>query len=285
MKRLTTWMGIALATCLFVGIMVSVAIADAVYLEFPTDIFYKATNTYYDNWYTLDFDASSWFYAIRHDHYFSDPWIKAATVGNNTYFRHELNFTYMDLVPAGGTIDKVYVKIMANSEFDFWFNGFPGGGENTSNTGPLVLFDVTNQFNPTGKNIIAINARCPASNSAQVYAVLRVDMTTTPLPVSVAERPPAITQRRVEVSSYPNPFNPGTSLRYAVPAEGYTTLTIFDSSGRVVRTLVSEYKAEGAYNTTWDGKNDAGTEVQSGTYFCELSTAAGKATGKAVLIK
>ena len=284
MRRLTTWMGVALSTCLFVGIMVSMAIADTVYLEFPTDTFYKATNTYYDNWYALDFDASSWPYAIRHEHYFADPWIKAATVGNNTYFRHELKFTYMDLVPAGGTIDKVYVKIMANSEFDFWFNGSPRGGENTSKAGPLVLFDVTSQFNPTGKNIIAINARCPASNSAQVYAVLRIDMSMLPI-ISVAEHPPAITQRRGEVSSYPNPFNPGTSLRYGVPTEGFAILRILDSSGRVVRTLVSEYRAEGTYEATWDGKNDAGREVESGTYFCELATAAGKATGKVVLIK
>ncbi|MBN1505157.1 MAG: T9SS type A sorting domain-containing protein [Candidatus Eisenbacteria bacterium] len=259
------------------------------YLEFPTDTYWKATTTFYENWYALDYNDSAWPFAVRHEHYFAEPWIKSTETGNSAYFRHELNFTYMELIPPDGSIDRVTLKVMANSEFDLWFNGLPAScGEYTELTGPLVVYDVSHAFNSTGKNVIAINARCPASNSAQIYAVLRVDMTANPpCYVAVAMPPgsPAVALAEPEVRAFPNPSNPATLLSYTVPSPGLTTLRIFDASGRLVRTLLSEYRDSGTYSVSWDGKNDASDEVESGVYFCEIAAAGATGSTKCAIVR
>jgi len=67
-------------------------------------------------------------------------------------------------------------------------------------------------------------------------------------------------------SNYPNPFNPSTQMRYAIPRSGIVNLSIYDLRGQPVRTLVSEHKQAGEYDKSWDGKNDSGLDVASGIY-------------------
>jgi flagellar hook assembly protein FlgD len=62
-------------------------------------------------------------------------------------------------------------------------------------------------------------------------------------------------------------------------------LTIFDSSGRRVRTLVDETQAAGLRETTWTGRNDAGQPVSSGVYFYVLEAGRTRLTKKLVLLK
>ena len=72
--------------------------------------------------------------------------------------------------------------------------------------------------------------------------------------------------------NYPNPFNPTTSIRFELPRDKAVSLTIFDVSGRIVKTLVdNQQMAEGAHEMQWDGTNDAGASVASGTYLYRLS--------------
>jgi flagellar hook assembly protein FlgD len=62
-------------------------------------------------------------------------------------------------------------------------------------------------------------------------------------------------------------------------------VTIFDSRGRRVRTLVDERQAPGTYTVAWDGRDSDGKQLASGVYFHRFE-AAGKAhQGKMVLVK
>lgn len=77
--------------------------------------------------------------------------------------------------------------------------------------------------------------------------------------------------------NYPNPFNPSTTLRYHLPEDTEVTLTIYNLLGQKVRTLVQGRKAAGVHTVRWDGTNDAGALVASGTYLVRL--AAGEFVG------
>jgi hypothetical protein len=71
--------------------------------------------------------------------------------------------------------------------------------------------------------------------------------------------------------NYPNPFNPETQIWYTLHKAGDVNLTIYDLTGKKVRTLVNKYYAAGIHNVTWDGLNDNGNEVSSGTYIYQLA--------------
>ena len=75
--------------------------------------------------------------------------------------------------------------------------------------------------------------------------------------------------------SYPNPFNPSTTIEFQIPvvdqaAEVSTSLRIYDMSGRLVRTLVNQNLSPGYYTELWNGLNDSGSKVSSGVYFYTL---------------
>jgi hypothetical protein len=82
----------------------------------------------------------------------------------------------------------------------------------------------------------------------------------------------------------PNPFNPETVIRYDVPAPGGTVnLSVYDVSGRLVRTLVDAVQTAGRHSVRWNGKNGQGLSVASGVYFC-LMTAPGFAEQRKLVI-
>jgi hypothetical protein len=68
----------------------------------------------------------------------------------------------------------------------------------------------------------------------------------------------------------PNPFNPATTIEYAVPEDTYARLDVYDMSGRKVRTLVDQQVTAGEHFVRWDARNDAGERVASGTYVYRL---------------
>ena len=78
--------------------------------------------------------------------------------------------------------------------------------------------------------------------------------------------------------NYPNPFNPETWIPYQTTEDGNVNIRIFNSQGRLVRTLDLGRKGPGFYMSRsnaayWDGRNDAGEEVSSGIYFYHLQAA------------
>ncbi len=86
--------------------------------------------------------------------------------------------------------------------------------------------------------------------------------------------------------NYPNPFNPSTTIRYSVPAPGGAVrLRIYDLSGRLVRTLVSEERAGGEYAAVWFGRDDSGREMGSGVYFYRLEIGSESFERKMVMLK
>jgi subtilisin-like proprotein convertase family protein len=84
----------------------------------------------------------------------------------------------------------------------------------------------------------------------------------------------------------PNPFNPATTISFAVPANaGLVTLSIYDVSGRKVNTLEQGNLPAGQYSRVWHGRDDTGRQVSSGVYFYKLSGAGFSQTRKMVVLQ
>jgi hypothetical protein len=70
--------------------------------------------------------------------------------------------------------------------------------------------------------------------------------------------------------NYPNPFNAGTTVEYALPGAREVRLAVFDATGSLVRTLEEGTRDPGRHVVPWDGRNDQGILVASGAYFTRL---------------
>jgi len=83
----------------------------------------------------------------------------------------------------------------------------------------------------------------------------------------------------------PNPFNPATTLRFALPSSGHVDLRILDVRGALVTVLRSEVFEAGEHQITWNGTDRSGRSVGSGIYYAMLVTDDGSLTKKMLLVK
>ncbi|GJM45043.1 MAG: hypothetical protein DHS20C21_18850 [Gemmatimonadota bacterium] len=110
--------------------------------------------------------------------------------------------------------------------------------------------------------------------SANESAVVQ---TTTDIRPSEGLRPFALS------AAIPNPFAASTDVRFTLPSPSEHSLTVFDVSGRRVRTLSSGRLPAGPHTVSWDGLNDTGRSMPSGVYFLSLRADAGELRQRAVL--
>ncbi len=83
----------------------------------------------------------------------------------------------------------------------------------------------------------------------------------------------------------PNPFNPQTDIKFSLPRDANVQLKLYDVSGRLVRSLVSETMTAGTHSVRWTGRDDAGKSVASGTYFMRLSADGDVSVKSMVLVR
>jgi hypothetical protein len=103
----------------------------------------------------------------------------------------------------------------------------------------------------------------------ELTALQGLDLTAAPLPA--AER---------SLVAAPNPFNPATTLRFALAAAGPARLEVFDLAGRRVATLCDGHLAAGPHAIAWQPE-----DLGSGLYLARLTTAAGTTTARLTLLE
>ena len=87
------------------------------------------------------------------------------------------------------------------------------------------------------------------------------------------------------LQNFPNPFNPETRIRYELPTAAQIMLEVFDVSGRLVRTFSMNQQEAGAHEVVWNGKDNSGATVASGTYFYRMVIDGAASTKKMLLIR
>ena len=92
------------------------------------------------------------------------------------------------------------------------------------------------------------------------------------------------------LQNYPNPFNPETWIPYQLSEDTPVSISIYDTTGQLVRTLSLGFQSAGFYNSQgraayWDGRNELGERVASGIYFYQLTTPAFQQTRRLVIVK
>lgn len=81
-------------------------------------------------------------------------------------------------------------------------------------------------------------------------------------------------------ANYPNPFNPTTTINFAIPENVHVTLQVYDAIGNLVLTLVNESKSAGNYDITFDA-----AKLSSGVYYYRLQAGQFLQTKKLILMK
>ncbi|MFH1942183.1 MAG: FlgD immunoglobulin-like domain containing protein [bacterium] len=99
------------------------------------------------------------------------------------------------------------------------------------------------------------------------------------------ENPQPIPTDFLLLQNYPNPFNSETTISFGLPTRSFVTIIIQNVRGQKIRTLIRRSFGHGTYKITWNGTDDDGRSVPSGTYLYSLITDAGVITKRMSLVR
>ncbi|MFC2121988.1 T9SS type A sorting domain-containing protein, partial [Bacteroidota bacterium] len=89
----------------------------------------------------------------------------------------------------------------------------------------------------------------------------------------IDESPDPGNSKKIDLTNvYPNPFTNSTTINYIINQTSHVRITITDSLGHDVMTLIDEYKGQGKHSIIWDGLNREGYHTSSGVYFVVMTT-------------
>jgi hypothetical protein len=159
----------------------------------------------------------------------------------------------------------------------------PSGSVKLNNLSQAIRtpsFFVDEQNLPVNATDIAFRqqVRILANAVSGEWEILLLQILLRPAPTTVVEQA-AMTLVPKEFALYqnfPNPFasrgqhHSNTIIRFTLPESVEFSLTIYNSLGQKVRTIVNGRLPAGIYERSWDGRNNAGVRVASGIYFYRL---------------
>ena len=112
-----------------------------------------------------------------------------------------------------------------------------------------------------------------------------IKVLTIPIGTSISGDEWAALQPLYADPVYPNPFSSHVTVPFTIAETGQVNITVFDLSGRQVRTIMSEEFAAGAHTVSWEGTDDSGSSVTSGVYFVRIWSQGSMVTSKVVLTR
>ena len=90
----------------------------------------------------------------------------------------------------------------------------------------------------------------------------------------------------MELSNFPNPFNPSTTISFSIHEESNVELTIFNIKGQKTKTLANNEFTKGNHSIIWNGDDELSEPVSSGVYLYKLNVNGNtEAVKKCLLLK
>jgi PKD repeat protein len=186
----------------------------------------------------------------------------------------------------GGVVTVAWTTSFEEENLGFYVERAEAGTTTFTRLNPTAMVEAHGDGNQSG--VYTYLDRTVEPGHTYVYQLVALDRGSnetrvgTTLEVAVSHAAPT---RLALNQNHPNPFNPTTTISFALPEAGHVTLRIYDAQGHLVRTLVDEERAADFHVAEWDGKDDAGTALGSGVYLYRLETRASVLQQKMVLMK
>jgi len=95
----------------------------------------------------------------------------------------------------------------------------------------------------------------------------------------------SIPQKFVLNQNYPNPFNPETTIPFILSQRSQIVVEIYNILGQKIKTLFSGQMPAGKHKLLWNGRNESGNQVSTGTYIYQLKAGENFKTLKMILIR
>jgi len=174
----------------------------------------------------------------------------------------------------------IKIRKLGSGAVDFFYQSNNGGSDTAVTFRNSFLDSLAQQLGTTGDSVRcswrgwAYNGYDSASTgNSGIITFARTD-------VGINVISSAIPEKFELFNNYPNPFNPSTNIRFAMPKSGKVELKVYDARGREMSVLVNENLSAGSYEYRFDAAN-----LPSGVYFYALRTSDFNATKKMLLIK
>jgi endo-1,4-beta-xylanase len=158
----------------------------------------------------------------------------------------------------------------------------------TTFTSPVVnsiVADTTVRVDPlTANTSYYWRVAAGNSNGTSAYSAHRAFTTTEEVVTGVHDGPlwpSTITLH----PNFPNPFNPRTEIRFALPTASSIRLTVYNLLGTAVRRLAEGQHGAGEHAVSWDATDDGGNPVASGVYVYRLETHPGTLSRSMILLR
>jgi len=220
----------------------------------------------------------------------NEIWYRERTGSSWGAFQNLSNSSASSTYPfIGGPINSAAVvlwveNVSGNNEIKYTWVGQSDTGLFATTTGSSLYPTFTFRVNGASTRVLGLWTE----GSSSPYLVEDGYKDFTPLlPKLVAEKdlPEILPKEFALYQNHPNPFNPTTTIRYALPKSERMSLRIFSLLGQGIRTLVDEQKAAGDYEAVWDGRDNNGRFVSSGVYVYRLEAGNFSDTKKLVLLQ
>jgi subtilisin family serine protease len=144
----------------------------------------------------------------------------------------------------------------------------------------LTVTPVSGAVSPLGSQTLDLTMDATNLAEGVYYADVLITTNDTEnalmtLPVTLTVGPQTGVDDEIPVAAVffgavPNPFSPTTDLHFNLPAAADVELRIYDVAGRLVRTLVDGPRPGGENKVQWNGRDETGHDVASGTYFARF---------------
>ena len=184
-----------------------------------------------------------------------------------------------DVVVATGSASAVSNSSVVVAGTEFFFDA------------TLIVLDANNtvvdQSALQSGQVLQVRATRQADNTT---LATRISIENDVVVASVDETPGTLPGEFTLQQNYPNPFNPSTIIRFTISSveqnSARVSLRIFNVLGQEVRTLLDNAPARaGAYELTWDGRDDSGRTLASGVYLYQLTVGSVAQTKRMVFMQ